>query len=95
MKTLTYNPAVLALQGGAGAADGSAGAPLVRCCFANTAVESGAGTIGAGRRRAACEGGTGTHALAGYWALQWEKKKQLLHRRLYTTVLRIRNIKVK
>lgn len=39
MKMLTYNPTVLALQGGAGGADGAAGTALVDRCFASAAVE--------------------------------------------------------
>lgn len=48
MTMLTYNATVLALQGGAGGADGATGTALAGCCFASTAVEGGAGAVGAG-----------------------------------------------
>lgn len=77
MKMLTDNPTVLALQGGAGGADGATGTALVGCCFASTAVEGGAGAVGAGWRCAAGEGGTGTHSLAGDCTLPEEEQETL------------------
>lgn len=77
MKMLTYNPTVLVLQGGAGGADGAAGTALVGRCFASAAVEGWARTVGAGRRRAAGEGRTGTHSLAGDRTLPWEEQETL------------------
>lgn len=79
MKMLTYNPTVLALQGGAGGADGATGTALAGCCFASTAVEGGAGAVGAGRGGAAGEGGAGTHSLAGDRTLPGENNTHSLH----------------
>lgn len=77
MKMLTNNPTVLALQSRAGGADGAAGTALVGCCFASAAVEGRAGAVGAGRRRAARESGTGTHSLAGDCTLPGEEQETL------------------
>lgn len=71
---LTYNSTVLALQGGARAANGSTGTTFVGCCFASTAIESWAWAISARWCSAACEGRTWTDTLTGYCTLQYEEK---------------------
>lgn len=52
-KLLTYNSTVLAFQGGTRAADGLTGT-FVGCRLADTAIQGGAGALGAGRCGAAC-----------------------------------------
>lgn len=69
LRTLTYDAAVPALQGGAGAADGSAGAPLSGRGPAQ-AGQRGAGAVGAGGRGAAGQRGARAHPPAGDRALR-------------------------
>lgn len=72
----TYDPAVLALKSGAGAGDGPTGAGTTEWGTTCRAVESGAWAVGAGRCRAAGQGGAGANSLAGQSALRRERERK-------------------
>lgn len=71
----TYDPTVLALKSGAGTVDGPTRAGTAEWGTTCRAVESGTWTVGAGRCRAAGQGGAGANSLAGKCTLRREIRK--------------------